>query len=224
MSLVANVGLIPVSMPCLHQSFSSIFAALFALLLWRPRGYHDNGTWLRRERRSTSILIRGREAARQLLLHVHVMESFEKPLHRRRATIHDHWFSKCSQIEAMNKPRVVVPTTTSSFVSSSSDCNFYVAKSPIRFTLEKNLKPEIFQKKKTFRRNLLCDEWITHTKFHGHRSRGFGHTDKLSLGIYYIEVALDRFEGESKRRICNIKVTIIMGGRDCYDLRGRCSR
>ena len=147
LSLVANVGLIPVSMPCLHQSFSSIFAALFALLLWRPRGYHDNGTWLRRERRSTSILIRGREAARQLLLHVHVMESFEKPLHRRRATIHDHWFSKCSQIEAMNKPRVVVPTTTSSFVSSSSDCNFYVAKSPIRFTLEKNLKPEIFQKK-----------------------------------------------------------------------------
>ena len=79
LSLVANVRLIPVSMPCLHQSFSSIFAALFALLLWRPRGYHDNGTWLRRERRSTSILIRGREAARQLLLHVHVMESFEKP-------------------------------------------------------------------------------------------------------------------------------------------------
>ena len=64
--LFGSRGLISVSMPCLHQSFSSIFAALFALLLWRPRGYHDNGTWLRRER-STSILIRGREAARLLL-------------------------------------------------------------------------------------------------------------------------------------------------------------
>ena len=99
LSLVANVGLIPVSMPCLHQSFSSIFAALFALLLWRPRGYHDNGTWLRRER-STSILIRGREAARLLLLASFTTASsrprhgiFREALHR-----HYHWFSKCQRV------------------------------------------------------------------------------------------------------------------------------
>ena len=102
LSLVANVGLIPVSMPCLHQSFSSIFAALFALLLWRPRGYHDNGTWLRRER-STSILIRGREAARLLLAS---FTSTSWNLGRRSLALQTTTIGFQNAKESMDTPRV----------------------------------------------------------------------------------------------------------------------